>query len=66
MSTEENKDIVRRFLNEAINKGNLAIADELLVEDYVQHSVMGAPQGREGFKQFFTVFGSAVSDSHKD
>jgi len=59
MSAEENKAIVRRLLDEVM-KGNLAIADELIVTDYAQHSVFGVPQGREGFKQFFMGFATAV------
>lgn len=62
MSIEENKEVVRRFADEVFNRGNLGVADELLVEDYRQHSIMGLPQGREGFKQFFAGFGQAVSD----
>lgn len=61
MSPEENKAIVRRLFEEVL-KGNLAIADELIVTDYAQHSVFGVPQGREGFKQFFMGFGAAVPD----
>ena len=34
MSTDENKAIVRRYIEEAVNKGNLAIIDELMVPDY--------------------------------
>jgi steroid delta-isomerase-like uncharacterized protein len=63
MSTEQNKAIVRRLFEEVM-KGNIAIADELIVEDYVQHSVFGIPNGREGFKQFFMAFAAAVPDAH--
>ena len=62
MSTENNKSIVLRLLEEAM-KGNLAIADELIAEDYAQHSVFGIPNGRAGFKQFFMAFASAVPDA---
>jgi steroid delta-isomerase-like uncharacterized protein len=62
MSTENNKSIVLRLFEEVM-KGNLAIADELITEDYAQHSVLGIPDGREGFKQFFTAFASAVPDA---
>jgi len=36
MSLEENKAIVRRFIEE-LNKRNLAILDELIASDYVDH-----------------------------
>ncbi len=58
----ENKAIVRRLFEEVM-KGNLAIADELIVTDYAQHSVFGVPQGREGFKQFFMGFAAAAPDA---
>jgi len=37
MSTEQNKSIVRRWVEEGWNKGNLAVVDQLYVPDYVQH-----------------------------
>ena len=37
MSTEANKALVRRFYQE-IDKGNLAAMDELVAEDYIDHS----------------------------
>ncbi|MFE1413403.1 nuclear transport factor 2 family protein [Streptomyces sp. NPDC058746] len=37
MSTEENKRLVRRFYRE-IDEGNLDAMDELVAEDYVDHS----------------------------
>lgn len=37
MSTEENKALVRRFCEE-IDKGNIDAMDELVAEDYVDHS----------------------------
>ena len=62
MSTQENKAIVRRLFEEVL-KGNLDIADELIITDYAQHSVFGVPPGREGFKQFFAGFAAAVPDA---
>jgi len=37
VSTEANKALVRRFYQE-IDKGNLAAMDELVAEDYIDHS----------------------------
>lgn len=65
MSAEQNKSIVRRLFEEVM-KGNLAIADELIAEDYAQHSVFGIPDGREGFKQFFMAFAGAVPDARME
>ena len=62
-SAEKDKAIVSRLFEE-IMKGNLAVADELILEDYAQHSVFGILNGREAFKQFFITFASAVPDAH--
>lgn len=59
MSTEQNKAVVRRFIETDLsNLDSAAIADELLAPDYVNHLV---PGGREGFKQFMTMMRSAMS-----
>ena len=60
---KENKRIVKRVYDE-LNRGNLGIADELIVEGYVQHSILPVPQGRKGFKEFFAAFGAAFPDAH--
>jgi predicted SnoaL-like aldol condensation-catalyzing enzyme len=59
MSTEQNKAVVRRFIEEVLNNPNAALVDELLAPDYVNHL---APGGREGFKQFNTMLRSALPD----
>lgn len=43
MLAEENKTVVRRWLEECYNKGNVAAADELIAPDYINHS---APHGQ--------------------
>jgi len=37
MSAEENKAMVRRYVDEVWNKGNLGIIDELFSPDWVEH-----------------------------
>ena len=59
MSIEQNKTIVRRFIEEMLDNVNPTLVDELLAPDYVNHFL---PGGREGFKQFFTVLSSAFPD----
>ena len=59
MSTESNKAIVRRFIEEVLNKQNAALVDELFAPDYINHMM---PGGREGFKQFFPMLRSAYPD----
>lgn len=57
--SEENKAVVRRFIEEILTIQNAALVDELLAPDYVNHMV---PGGREGFKQFFPMLRSAFPD----
>ena len=67
MSTEGNKALVRRFYEE-IDKGNLKAMDELVAEDYVDHSpppFPGLAPGREGLKQAFELFWEATPGYHK-
>jgi predicted SnoaL-like aldol condensation-catalyzing enzyme len=56
MSTEQNKAVVRRFVEASLNAMDSDIVDELFAPDYVNHMV---PGGREGFKQFFAMIRSA-------
>lgn len=62
MSAEENKALVRRFYEE-IDKGNLEAMDELVAEDYKDHSpppFPGLGEGREGLKRAFEIFWRAT------
>ncbi|MFD8478471.1 ester cyclase [Kitasatospora sp. NPDC059673] len=67
MSVEENKSLVRRFYRE-IDAGNLEAMDELVSEDYVDHSpppFPGLAPGREGLKQAFRLFWEATPGVHE-
>ena len=59
MSTEQNKAVVRRFVEEILNTMDITKVDELLAPDYANHVV---PGGRESFKQFITMMRSAYPD----
>ena len=49
MSTEQNKAVVRRFMQEVLVKQNYSILDEVITTDYVNHGMPGmAISGREG------------------
>jgi predicted ester cyclase len=65
MSTEENKALVRRFYAE-IDKGNLEAMDELVAEDYIDHSPPPFPvgPGLEGLKDAFKLFWEATPGHH--
>jgi steroid delta-isomerase-like uncharacterized protein len=60
---EQNKEICRRFLEEGVNKGNQAVAEELVGPDFVDHNPLpGLPPNRDGFKQSFVIFHSVFPD----
>jgi len=59
MSTEQNKAVVRRFVEASLNTMNSKIVDELFAPDYVNHMV---PGGIEGFKQFIAMIRSTYPD----
>lgn len=64
MSAEENKTRARRIIEEALNKGNLAVVDEILATNYVYYSMQGDIKGPQGLKQFFTMLRTAFPDIH--
>jgi steroid delta-isomerase-like uncharacterized protein len=63
---EENKAVVRRFLEEIFNEGNLDAADELFAPDYVLHdpAVPEEVRGPEGVKRYVSMYRSAYPDTH--
>jgi steroid delta-isomerase-like uncharacterized protein len=64
MSTEQNKAVVRRLVEEVFNQGNLSMIDELIAPDFVEHEELppGIPPGREAPKQMFAMLQSAFPD----
>ena len=51
MTAEENRRLVARFLDEVYNRGNLAVADELVADDYTSHNRLEIEVlGSEGIK----------------
>lgn len=63
MSIEENKGLVRRWLQEFWTEGEYAVADEICSEDYAVHDphAPDAPPGREGIKDYARHFHQAFS-----
>jgi hypothetical protein len=60
MSTEENKASVRRVYEEVLNRGDLAVVDELFTTDYEPHSRPGLQfRGPAGFKGFAMMLRTA-------
>jgi predicted ester cyclase len=65
MSTEDNKANVRRFTEEGVNQGNVAVFDELCASNWVYHDP-SFPNVRtlEDYKRFITETHSAFPDFH--
>jgi len=59
MSTEQNKEIVRRFVTEALSGRNIGLADEVLAPNYVNR-LTGADLA--AFKGMLTGMSKALSD----
>ncbi|HET8772843.1 MAG TPA: ester cyclase [Thermoanaerobaculia bacterium] len=63
MPAETNKLLVRRLVDEAQCRGNLEVVDELLAEDFVDHSPFpGLPPTRDGVKMLFGYLRSVFPD----
>jgi steroid delta-isomerase-like uncharacterized protein len=60
-ATEDNSALVRRFIEEIFNQGNLAVAGEILSPDYMHHdpTTKEFGSGIEGFKQMITLYRQA-------
>jgi steroid delta-isomerase-like uncharacterized protein len=65
MGAEENRSVVRRFLEELFNQRDMGAIDRYLAADYVDHVVPpGVPPNREGFRHFIGSFFAALPDFH--
>ena len=65
MSAESNKILVRRLVDEAQSRGNIAVVDELMADDFVDHTPFpGVPPTRDGVKMLFSYLRTAFPDLH--
>lgn len=63
MTTEENKQLIRRFVEEAINQQNAGAIDEIVAQDFVEHVPFpGQGPGREGLKYAVAALLSGFPD----
>jgi steroid delta-isomerase-like uncharacterized protein len=62
----ENKALIQRYFEEAWNRGNLSVLDEIVAADYVNHNPIapGLPPGPEGLKPIFSGMRAAFPDLH--
>ncbi len=67
MSVETNKGLVQKFLEEAFNKRNLAIVDELIAPNFGNHNSIGLNEvGPEGVKRMIEAQWHALPDLHTE
>src|ERR687890_1689263 len=60
---QENKAVVRRFIEEVYNRGNMDVADELLAPNFVSRdSLTGEEASREDLKREIAEQAAASSD----
>src|SRR3954452_9207191 len=65
MSAEENKAVVRHWIEEAWNRGNLAVIDDLTAPDFVDHHLPpGVPPNAEGHKTWVQMARAGFPDIH--
>ncbi len=62
MSTEENKEVVRRVIEEGTNRRNLAVFDELVSPSFVDHESGSQSGGSEGEKKLLISVTQAFPD----
>ena len=64
MSTE-NKTLVRRYFEEAFGQGHLAVLDEVMAPQWIDHATgtpPGLANGSEGAKQLISLYRKGVPD----
>ena len=62
---EENKILVRRWLDEVLTQGDLGRIDELFAPNYVLHDPSASQEvhGREGIERYVATYRTAYSDA---
>jgi predicted ester cyclase len=67
MSSDENKRIARRVLEELFERGNLDAADELIHPEFVNHEAPpGNPQGPDGLRETVSWLRGLWGPMHAD
>jgi steroid delta-isomerase-like uncharacterized protein len=65
VSDEDNKALVRHFVDEVQSRGNIDLIDEICSPEFVNHSAPpGIPADREGIKIVTAMFRRAFPDSY--
>jgi steroid delta-isomerase-like uncharacterized protein len=64
VNAEENKAIVLHHWEEAVNKGNMDLIDEIFAPDFVAHEADQDIRGPEGVRQFILMLRVGFPDLH--
>ncbi len=65
--SEVNKALIRRWVEEEVNTGNLTVADEIMVPDYAFYvASRPTPIDREGHKRLVATFLGAFPDLRRN
>jgi predicted ester cyclase len=64
MSSDQNKQIMQRMIEEVWNQGNLSSAEELFAPTHTSPSAPQLPPGAEGVKMMVKMFRDAMPDYH--
>ena len=62
MSPAENKALIRRVFDEAMNAGNLSLIDELFAPDFVDNATPEQVAGPMGVKDYFQAVRAGFPD----
>ena len=64
MAADDNRAVVRRFIDEVFNNGNLSVAEEVLSPDYVHHDPATGETGSgvDGLEQMVNYYRKAFPD----
>jgi steroid delta-isomerase-like uncharacterized protein len=64
MSVEQDKALVRQFVEEIFNRGNMSVVDEVFAPDFVEREELppGIPRDRDGVIELTTMLRSAFPD----
>jgi steroid delta-isomerase-like uncharacterized protein len=65
MSTDNNKNVIRSFIEDVLNQGRLERANDIVMETFVELDPLpGQAQGREGLKEVVRQLRAAFPDMH--
>lgn len=62
MRLEKNKAMVRQLYEEALQRGNLTLIDQIFSPTFIDHSTPDQPAGPEGVKDYFRAIRGGFPD----